>query len=168
MNYDCDIRDDLVCALCGKPASGKRVRRNCPAKPIPQDVISQAEEEAKQQADGRPQQATAPGFVTPPPVPPQPPALARETDTVSWLTKARNFAKATAQHIAAGMPTASDEEILRRWNICQGCEYLQNDACSQCGCPVARDRKFVSKLAWADQSCPVGKWGPVANANASE
>jgi len=101
-----------------------------------------------------------PGFVPPPKPAPQPPALAREADPVSWLTKARNFARATAQHIAAGMPTASDEVILERWTICQGCEFLKNDACSKCGCPVARDRKFVSKLAWADQSCPVGKWGP--------
>lgn len=103
-----------------------------------------------------------PGFVPPQKPAPQPPALAREADPVSWLTKARNFATATAKHIAAGMPTASDEEILRRWTICQGCEFLKNDACSKCGCPVARDRKFVSKLAWADQSCPVGKWGPAS------
>ncbi|HTM54977.1 MAG TPA: hypothetical protein VL175_13170 [Pirellulales bacterium] len=36
-------------------------------------------------------------------------------------------------------------------------------ACSQCGCP-ANDRlpKFVSKLAWADQECPVGKWPKLA------
>lgn len=81
-------------------------------------------------------------------------------DGVPWLTKVKNLATAAAQHIAAGMPTASDEVILERWTICQGCEFLKNDACSKCGCPVARDRKFVSKLAWADQSCPVGKWGP--------
>jgi hypothetical protein len=94
--------------------------------------------------------------------PPQTPtaALAREADPVSWLQKAKNFAVATAKHVAAGMPTASDEEILERWTICQGCEFLKNDACSKCGCPVSRDRKFVSKLAWADQSCPEGKWGP--------
>lgn len=100
-----------------------------------------------------------PGFA---PAPQQPPALARETDTVSWLMKARNFAAATAQHIAAGMPTASDEEILRRHAICTGCEFFVNDSCGKCGCPISRDRKFVSKLAWADQSCPVGKWGPAA------
>lgn len=95
-----------------------------------------------------------PGFAPPAP------ALAREADPVSWLQKAKNFAVATAKHVAAGMPTASDEEILDRWKICQGCEFLKNDACSKCGCPVSRDRKFVSKLAWADQSCPEGKWGP--------
>jgi hypothetical protein len=25
---------------------------------------------------------------------------------------------------------------------------------------VVREKRFVSKLAWADSSCPVGKWGP--------
>lgn len=99
---------------------------------------------------------------TPEPQPPPPPALAREADPVSWLQKAKNFAVATVQHVAAGMPTASDEEILRRHAICQTCEHFVNDSCGKCGCPILRDRQFVSKLAWADQSCPVGKWGPAA------
>lgn len=105
--------------------------------------------------------ATKPGRVPQLPAQ-QPPALAREADPVSWLQKAKNFAKATAQHVAAGMPTASDEEILRRHAICTGCEFFVNDSCGKCGCPISRDRKFVSKLAWADQSCPVGKWGPAS------
>jgi hypothetical protein len=100
-----------------------------------------------------------PGFKAKPHAPK--PDLTR-TDAPSFLTKVKNFAVASAKHVAAGMPMASDEEILRRWTICQGCEFLKNDACSKCGCPVARDRKFVSKLAWADQSCPVGKWGPAS------
>jgi hypothetical protein len=89
------------------------------------------------------------------------PALVRDSDAPTWLQKARNFAIATAKHVAAGMPTCSDEEILRRHDICMGCEFYQNSACTKCGCPVKRDRQFISKLAWADQSCPVGKWGPV-------
>jgi hypothetical protein len=24
-----------------------------------------------------------------------------------------------------------------------------------------RERQFISKLSWANESCPVGKWGPV-------
>jgi hypothetical protein len=87
--------------------------------------------------------------------------LVRDSDAPTWLEKARNFAIATAKHVAAGMPTCSDEEILRRHDICMGCEFYQNSACTKCGCPVKRDRQFISKLAWADQSCPVGKWGPV-------
>ena len=76
-----------------------------------------------------------------------------------FLTKVRNFATAAAGHVAAGMPMASDAEIIRRHDICLGCEHLVNDACTQCGCPVARVRGYVSKLSWADSECPVGKWG---------
>lgn len=94
---------------------------------------------------------------------PAPPSYGlTRTEDVPFLQKVRNFAVAAAQHVAAGMPTATDEEILRRHDICLGCEFFEDNACSKCGCPISRDRKFVSKLAWADQSCPVGKWGPQA------
>ena len=89
------------------------------------------------------------------------PDLSR-TDAPSFLTKIRNFAEAAVQHVAAGMPMASDEEIIRRHDICLTCEHLQNDACILCGCPVSRVAGYVSKLSWADQSCPAGKWGPVS------
>lgn len=82
----------------------------------------------------------------------------KRTDAPSFLQKAKNFAIATAQHVAAGMPMASDEEIIRRHDICMACEFFKDNSCSKCGCPVYRDKKFISKLAWADQSCPVGKW----------
>ena len=80
--------------------------------------------------------------------------------SVGWLEKAKNFAVASAKHVAAGMPTCSEEEIIRRHDICMGCEFFNDNSCGKCGCPIARDKKFISKLAWADQSCPVGKWGP--------
>ena len=80
---------------------------------------------------------------------------------VSIMQKAVNFATATAQHIAAGSPVASDEEIASRFAICQGCEHYDGKACSKCGCPVVREKAYLSKLSWADQSCPVGKWGPI-------
>jgi hypothetical protein len=79
----------------------------------------------------------------------------------SLLTKAANFAKSAAAHVAAGMPRASDAEIERRFAICQGCEFYDGKACTQCGCPVVRESRFVSKLAWANEKCPVGKWSPV-------
>lgn len=63
--------------------------------------------------------------------------------------------------VAAGMPMCSDEEIIRRHDICRTCEFLVDDACTQCGCPVSRVAGYVSKLSWADQECPVGKWGKV-------
>lgn len=76
-----------------------------------------------------------------------------------FLEKVRNFAAAAAGHVAAGLPVASDEEIVRRHDLCLACEHLQNDACNLCGCPVARVRGYVSKLSWADSECPIGKWG---------
>lgn len=81
-----------------------------------------------------------------------------------FLEKVRNFASAAAGHVAAGMPMCDDAEIIRRHDICLACEHLVNDACTQCGCPVARVRGYVSKLSWADQECPVGKWGRAPSA----
>lgn len=96
-----------------------------------------------------------------------PPPLERGADDVSFLSKARGFAVAAAKHFAAGMPTCSDAEILRRHDICMACEHFRGSSCTKCGCPVYRDRRFVSKLAWAEQSCPVGKWGPAAGRNSA-
>jgi hypothetical protein len=78
------------------------------------------------------------------------------------LTKIKNFASAAVSHVAAGMPMCDDAEIIRRHDICLSCEHLENNACQLCGCPVSRAAGYVSKLSWADQSCPAGKWGPVA------
>jgi hypothetical protein len=85
------------------------------------------------------------------------------TDAPSFLHKVRNFASASAKHLAAGAPMASDEEIIRRHDICTACEFLHDGACTKCGCPVVRAKKYVSKLSWADSECPVGKWGPVSS-----
>ena len=46
-----------------------------------------------------------------------------------------------------------DEEVLKmRWDLCSGCEFLNNDKCEKCGCFM----KVKHKLAMA--SCPEGKW----------
>ena len=79
------------------------------------------------------------------------------------VQKARNFATSAARHIAAGAPQASDEEVARRFAICQECEHFDGKACKKCGCPIVREKKFLSKLSWAGESCPVGKWGPTAD-----
>lgn len=80
----------------------------------------------------------------------------------SLLQKVSNFAASAAAHVAAGMPQASQEQIDARYAICQTCEHFDGRACRQCGCPVVRERQFISKLAWANEKCPAGKWGPVA------
>lgn len=84
-------------------------------------------------------------------------SLSREAP--GFLAKVKNFAAAAAGHVAAGMPMASDEEIIRRHDICLTCEHLQNGACTHCGCPISRVAGYVSKLSWANEECPIGKWG---------
>jgi len=97
------------------------------------------------------------------PTPPAVPGLDR-SDAPSFLAKVRNFASAAVSHVAAGMPMASDAEIIRRHDICLACKHLVNDACKLCGCPVSRVSGYVSKLSWADQECPAGKWGKAPSA----
>jgi hypothetical protein len=81
----------------------------------------------------------------------------------TFAQKARNFAASAAKHLAAGMPQATEEQVAERFAICQGCEHFDGKACRKCGCPVVRQKKFLSKLSWANESCPVGKWGPVSS-----
>lgn len=88
-------------------------------------------------------------------------AYPRVKPELSLVQKAVGFVTSAAKHVAAGMPAATDEEVARRFSICQGCEFYDGTACSKCGCPVVREKRFVSKLSWANESCPVGKWGAV-------
>jgi hypothetical protein len=99
-----------------------------------------------------------PGFTPAPTLSPEAPDLSR-TDAPSFLEKVKNFTKAAVDHVAAGMPLASDDEIIRRHDICMGCEFMQDGACTKCGCPIVRAKQYISKLSWADSACPVGKWG---------
>jgi hypothetical protein len=77
----------------------------------------------------------------------------------SLLQKAANFAASAAKHIKAGMPLCTQEQIDQRFAICQGCEFYKDNACLKCGCPLSREKQFISKLSWANEKCPVGKWG---------
>lgn len=79
-------------------------------------------------------------------------------ERTSFATKLQNFSVAAVSHLAAGMPMASHEEIIRRHDICLGCEHLKDSACKLCGCPISREFGYLSKLSWADQKCPAGKW----------
>jgi hypothetical protein len=80
----------------------------------------------------------------------------------SFLEKIGNFATSAARHVAAGAPRCTDEQVAARHAICATCEYFDGKACTKCGCAVSRERAYISKLSWAGESCPVGKWGPVS------
>lgn len=87
-----------------------------------------------------------------------PPSLAR---------RIKNFTKAAIAHAINAAPTCGDGEIARRHAICRACELYepspdnpQVGTCQhpECGCCLDRDATYLSKLAWADQSCPLKKW----------
>ena len=88
------------------------------------------------------------------------PAYPRAKPGFSIVQKAANFATSAAKHLAAGAPRCTQEQIDARFAICQQCEHFDGKACKKCGCPVVREKKFVSKLSWVGEKCPVGKWGP--------
>ena len=86
-----------------------------------------------------------------------------ELRRVKFPQRLANFVKALAAHIAAGMPTVSQEVIDARLEHCKVCKLFTGEVCTheKCGCNVGDKQKFLNKLAWADQECPIGKWGKV-------
>tara|TARA_B100000085_G_scaffold13554_1_gene11619 strand:+ start:267 stop:641 length:375 start_codon:yes stop_codon:yes gene_type:complete len=76
----------------------------------------------------------------------------------SFIKKIRNFALATIKHIATGAKMCDDKTIQKRYEICQSCSNFTNNSCSLCGCHLTRNKRFISKLAWKDQKCPINKW----------
>ena len=52
-------------------------------------------------------------------------------------------------------------QIDERLKICHGCEFYKNNTCLKCGCVLSREKTYMNKLLWADQKCPVEKWGPI-------
>lgn len=33
--------------------------------------------------------------------------------------------------------------------------------CNVCGCSISQKKRFLNKLAWADQECPLNKWNKI-------
>lgn len=81
--------------------------------------------------------------------------------------KLKNFSVASFQHVYAGCPTCTDEEITARHTICKACQLYDPDKenpeigiCThaKCGCKIIGVRRFASKISWRDQKCPLDKW----------
>ena len=92
--------------------------------------------------------------------PPRPPAP-------SIFKKMARFSVDAIKHVAAGSPTCTQEQIAARLTICRACpgNFYVPDAdnpelgsCSNCGCLIGREQKFLNKLGWSDQECPIGAW----------
>lgn len=72
----------------------------------------------------------------------------------------KTFIKSLLFHITAGLPKSTPKEIAERYNICLVCDSFDKikSQCSICGCNISNKSKFLNKLAWADQECPLNKW----------
>ena len=77
------------------------------------------------------------------------------------------FLKSLFFHVWAGFPKSTQSEIVQRFSICQQCEEFDSikKECSICGCNINTKKRFLNKLAWADQECPIGKWGKIGANN---
>lgn len=84
-----------------------------------------------------------------------------------FLIRLKTFLKSLLWHINNGLPKSTQEVIDKRYSLCTSCEKYDsiNRICNVCGCNISNKRIFLNKLAWADQSCPINKWGPVNNEN---
>lgn len=73
------------------------------------------------------------------------------------------FTKSLWFHVYAGFPKSTQAQILDRFNTCQQCEMYssQLEQCLVCGCNINKKKIFMNKLAWADQKCPLDKWGKI-------
>jgi hypothetical protein len=72
----------------------------------------------------------------------------------STMQMAKNFMQSAADHIRNGMKNASDDEIARRLDICDACEFKirESNRCGKCGCFLG------AKTKWESSHCPIGKW----------
>ena len=70
----------------------------------------------------------------------------------SMFQQAKNFAKATARHVANMGRNTPNMVRESRLEICNKCDKNNNGRCSECGC-------FVDvKTSWASEACPLGHW----------
>jgi len=79
------------------------------------------------------------------------------------ITKVVTFIKSLWWHIYLGFPKSTQQQIDYRFSICNSCDKFDknNSECFICGCNINNKKIFLNKLAWADQSCPLGKWEAV-------
>jgi hypothetical protein len=76
-------------------------------------------------------------------------------------TQITNFISSSVNHITSGMKTVPNHVKEERLSICNNCPFFKDNRCSKCGC-------FMNiKTAWAEQSCPEGKWNKYEEDNNS-
>jgi len=81
------------------------------------------------------------------------------------LLRIKVFIKSLFWHVMFGLPKSSQNTINYRYSLCLNCDSYdsQNKQCLECGCNISNKKRFLNKLAWADQECPLGKWESLTN-----
>ena len=85
---------------------------------------------------------------------------------VKKLSRLARFARAEWDWAAAGFRTASEQEIDKRYLLCRSCEEYVPDKktsgltgeCGICECRIVADQIHLSKIARANETCPLLKW----------
>lgn len=93
----------------------------------------------------------------------------KSDNTPSVLNRAVNFTTAATKHALAGNPVVTESQMKERLSICQSCPLFKlnqnavGGVCTHasCGCNIQDNLNYLNKIAWADQECPIGKWGKV-------
>jgi ssDNA-binding Zn-finger/Zn-ribbon topoisomerase 1 len=82
------------------------------------------------------------------------------------LIRLKTFIKSLWFHVWSGFPKCNHQQILERYKICLSCDSydILDSTCGECGCNINMKKQFLNKLAWADQECPLKKWGKVHHA----
>ena len=73
-------------------------------------------------------------------------------DISQWLNDLATFGTAVVNHVAAGMPQASDDLQSARKAVCSSCDKRNVNTCTSCHCYLPL------KTTWMDSDCPEGKW----------
>lgn len=75
------------------------------------------------------------------------------------LKQVKNYAKALTKHVATGMETRTDEEVIQILQLCETCEHYSDGRCMVCGCRLNNgSNAFTNKLRMKSLACPKGMW----------
>lgn len=72
----------------------------------------------------------------------------------------KRYVQSTADWVAQGRPSRSDEEVKVILKICRSCDQWDQAAskCKLCGCQVNESNGWTNKARRVTEHCPEGKW----------
>lgn len=75
--------------------------------------------------------------------------------------KTITFLRTVIDHIRQGRTLLTEEQAESRLEICKKCPHFKRDKCGLCGCCTNQESSYFNKLAYPNEQCPDGRWGPV-------